>query len=93
MYVYPTIIDCMLTGADVLVEYPSLNGTLPFQVDGWLRVNDDREIEAFDLVFRHFPSVSLSVPITMRIQADSLIADGPSCQVRICSYCRCPKGS
>jgi hypothetical protein len=47
-------------GAETIVEYPSLNETLPFQIDGWLRVNDDREIEAFDLVFRHFPSVNSS---------------------------------
>lgn len=45
-----------LTG---VVEYPALDRSWPFQIDGWLRVNDDREIEAFDLVFRHFPWVSL----------------------------------
>jgi hypothetical protein len=45
-----------LTG---VVEYPALDRSWPFQIDGWLRVNGDREIEAFDLVFRHFPWVSL----------------------------------
>lgn len=50
-----------------------LNKTWPFQIDGWFRVNDNREIEAFDLVFRHFSWVRpILLPLQRRSKLTSL---------------------